>query len=150
MNPRRIDTDIVILGGGAAGVTAAIEAKEAGAKAVLVEQFDTLGGTAATSGGGCWMADTPLQEALGIHDTPELAFAEWVAWGRGAADEVWARYYIEHTRHDLFHWAEQNGVKWVDMKFQEGNSVHRWHRPDGNGVRHHGRAYQIDASEASG
>ncbi len=133
MNPPRIDTDIVILGGGAAGITAAIEAKAAGAKAVLVEQFDTLGGTAATSGGGCWMANTPLQEAQGIHDTPDLAFAEWVAWGRGTADEVWARYYIEHTRHDLFHWAEQNGVKWVDMKFQEGNSVHRWHRPDGNG-----------------
>jgi flavocytochrome c len=133
MNPRRIDTDIVILGGGAAGVTAAIEAKAAGAKVVLAEQFDTLGGTAATSGGGCWMADTPLQESLRIHDTPHLAFGEWVAWGRGAADEVWARYYIEHTRHDLFLWAEQNGVKWVDMKFQEGNSVHRWHRPDGNG-----------------
>ncbi|MFM9887241.1 MAG: FAD-dependent oxidoreductase [Burkholderiales bacterium] len=133
MNAPRIDTDIVILGGGAAGITAAIEAKAAGAKAVLVEQFDALGGTAATSGGGCWMADTPLQEAQGIHDTTARAFAEWVAWGRGAADEVWARYYIEHTRHDLFHWAEQNGVKWVDMKFQEGNSVHRWHRPDGNG-----------------
>jgi flavocytochrome c len=133
MNPTRIDTDIVIVGGGAAGVAAAIEAKAAGARAVLVEQFDTLGGTAATSGGGCWMADTPLQESLGIDDSPDLAFAEWVAWGRGAADEVWARYYIEHTRHDLYAWAEQNGVQWVDMKFQEGNSVHRWHRPAGNG-----------------
>jgi flavocytochrome c len=133
MNPTRIDTDIVIIGGGAAGVAAALEAKTAGARAVLIEQFDTLGGTAATSGGGCWMADTPLQESLGIHDSPDLAFVEWVAWGRGAADEVWARYYIEHTRHDLYAWAEENGVRWVDMKFQEGNSVHRWHRPDGNG-----------------
>lgn len=128
-----IETDIVIIGGGAAGVAAAIEAKAAGTRAVLVEQFDTLGGTAATSGGGCWMADTPLQASLGIHDSTDLAFAEWVAWGRGAADEVWARYYIEHTRHDLFEWGVQNGIKWVDMKFQEGNSVDRWHRPDGNG-----------------
>lgn len=133
MNPSKIDTDIVIIGGGAAGVAAAIEAKAAGARAVLVEQFDTLGGTAATSGGGCWMADTPLQKSLGIHDSPDLAFAEWVAWGRGAADEVWARFYIEHTRYDLFAWGEQNGVKWMDLKFQEGNSVHRWHRPDGSG-----------------
>ena len=133
MNPSHRDTDIVIVGGGAAGVTAALEAKAAGANAVIVEQFDTLGGTAATSGGGCWMAGTPLQEEQGIHDTPDLAFAEWVACGRGAADEVWARYYIDHTRHDLFLWAEQNSVKWVDLKFQEGNSVHRWHRPDGNG-----------------
>lgn len=65
----------------------------AGAKVVLLEQDDALGGTAATSGGGCFIVGTPLQESQGLHDTPELAFADWVAWGRGAVDEVWARYY---------------------------------------------------------
>ena len=51
MTERRLDTDIAIIGGGAAGVTAALEAKAAGARAVLIEQDATLGGTAATSGG---------------------------------------------------------------------------------------------------
>jgi len=133
MAEHRIETDIAIIGGGAAGITAALEARAAGARAVLIEQDDALGGTAATSGGGCFLVGTPLQEASGIQDTPDLAFEDWVAWGGGAADEVWARYYIEHTLHDLYSWAEKHGVKWMDLKFQEGNRVFRWHRPDGNG-----------------
>src|SRR5262245_42657724 len=133
MTERRVEADIAIIGRGGAGVAAALEAKVAGAKAILLEQDDALGGTAATSGGGCFIVGTPLQEAQGIHDTPDLAFADWVAWGGGAADEVWARYYIEHTLHDLYYWGEKHGVRWMDLKFQEGNRVHRWHRPDGNG-----------------
>src|SRR4029077_18162522 len=74
------------------------------------------------------------QKAQGINDTPDMAFEDWVRWGQGAADEVWARFYLEHTLHDLYHWAESCGAKWVDMKFQEGNQVFRWHRPDNNGL----------------
>jgi flavocytochrome c len=133
MTERRIDTDIAIIGGGAAGVTAALEAHDAGAAVVLLEQDAALGGTAATSGGGCFIVGSPLQDTQGIHDTPDLAFEDWVTWGGGAVDEVWARYYIEHSLHDLYFWAEKHGVRWMDLKFQEGNRVFRWHRPDGNG-----------------
>src|SRR5262245_3254264 len=133
MAQRRLDTDVAIIGGGGAGVAAALEIGEAGGRMLVLEQDDKLGGTAATSGGGCFIVGTPLQESLGIHDTPDLAFEDWIAWGQGAADEVWARYYIEHSLHDLFLWAEQHGAKWMDLKFQEGNRVFRWHRPDGDG-----------------
>ena len=133
MAEHRLDADIAIIGGGAAGVAAALEAHDAGARAVLLEQDAALGGTAATSGGGCFIVGTPLQESEGIHDTPDLAFEDWVRWGQGAADETWARYYIEHSLHDLYVWAEKHGAKWMDLKFQEGNRVFRWHRPDGNG-----------------
>jgi predicted oxidoreductase len=75
-----------------------------------------------------------LQKAHDVVDTPDMAFEDWVKWGGGAADEVWARFYLEHTLHDLYHWAEGCGAKWVDMKFQEGNRVLRWHRPDNNGL----------------
>src|SRR5215831_6570502 len=133
MTEHRIDTDVAIIGGGGAGVAAALEAHAAGARAVVLEQDDALGGTAATSGGGCFIVGTPLQDSQGIHDTPDLAFEDWVRWGGGAADEVWARYYIEHSLHDLYFWAEKHGAKWMDLKFQEGNRVQRWHRPSGNG-----------------
>jgi predicted oxidoreductase len=116
------------------GVAAALEAADAGARAVLLEQDAELGGTAAISGGGCLLVGTPLQEAHGIKDSPDLAFADWIKWGQGAADERWARYYIEHSLHDLYHWAERHGAEWIDMKFQEGNSVLRWHRPKNNGL----------------
>ena len=134
MAEQRMEADIAIIGGGGAGVAAAIEAGAAGAKVALIEQFDALGGTAAISGGGCLIVGTPLQKSQGIHDTPDLAFEDWVKWGQGTADEQWARYYIDHSLHDLYFWAERLGAKWIDMKFQEGNRVHRWHRPDNNGL----------------
>ena len=134
MGEARLEADLTIIGGGGAGVAAALEAGDAGARVVLLEQDEALGGTAATSGGGCFIVGSPLQESLGIRDTPDLAFEDWVKWGGDAVDEVWARYYIEHTLHDLYFWAETHGAKWMDLKFQEGNRVHRWHRPDRNGL----------------
>lgn len=133
-NETRVDVDVAIVGGGGAGIPAAIEVGRAGATAVVLEQAESCGGTAAISGGGCCIVGTPLQKAHGIEDTPDLAFEDWIKWGQGAADEVWARFYLEHTLHDLYHWAEGCGVKWVDMKFQEGNCCFRWHRPDNNGL----------------
>src|SRR5262245_49904518 len=127
-------TDVAIIGGGGARIPAAIEVARAGGKAMVLEQAAECGGTAAISGGGCCIVGTPLQKSQGIEDTPDMAFEDWVKWGGGAADEVWARYYLEHTLHDLYYWAENCGAKWVDMKFQEGNRVHRWHRPDNNGL----------------
>jgi predicted oxidoreductase len=70
MSAERIDTDVAIIGGGVAG---ALEAPAAGARVVLLEQDAALGGTAASSGGGCFIVGTPLQEAQGIHDTPDAA-----------------------------------------------------------------------------
>src|SRR5918996_895643 len=129
-----LKTDVAIIGGGGAGIPAAIEIHKAGGKAIVLEAGPECGGTAAISGGGCCIVGTPLQKSQGIEDTPDLAFEDWVKWGQGAADEVWARYYLEHTLHDLYYWAENCGAKWVDMKFQEGNRVLRWHRPENNGL----------------
>ena len=129
-----IETDVAIIGGGGAGIPAAIEVARAGGKALVLEGAADCGGTAAISGGGCCIVGTPLQKSQGIDDTPDMAFEDWIKWGGGQADEIWARYYLEHSLHDLYHWAESCGVKWVDMKFQEGNRVLRWHRPDNNGL----------------
>jgi flavocytochrome c len=129
-----LQVDVAIIGGGGAGIPAAIEVARAGGKALVLEQASECGGTAAISGGGCCIVGTPLQKSQGIEDTPDIAFEDWVKWGGGAADEVWARYYLEHTLHDLYHWAESCGAQWIDMKSQEGNRVLRWHRPDNNGL----------------
>jgi flavocytochrome c len=126
--------DVAIVGSGGAGLAAAIEAREAGARVALIEQAETLGGTSIISGGGCLIVGSPLQESYGIHDTPDDAFEDWVKWGRGSADEEWARFYIEHSLHDLYFWAEKLGVKWVELWFMEGNRVLRWHRPGNNGL----------------
>jgi flavocytochrome c len=131
---KKYETDVAIIGAGGAGIAAGIEARAAGARAIAFEQAAEAGGAAIVSGGGCLIVGSPLQKANGIDDTPDLAFKDWIAWGGPSADAVWARYYIEHSLNDLYHWAEAFGVKWTDMKSQEGNSVLRWTRPARNGL----------------
>lgn len=129
-----VSADVLIVGSGGAGVAAAIEAAGLGARVVVAEREDEFGGAAAISGGGCCLVGTPLQRERGIEDSPDLAFADWVRFGGGASDEEWARFYIEHTLHDLYEWAQARGVKWVELTQQEGNSVPRWHRPERGGA----------------
>lgn len=131
---RQYETDVAIVGSGGAGMAAGIEARDAGARAIAFEKANEPGGSAIISGGGCLIVGSPIQKKHGIHDTPDLAFDDWMKWGGPSADAVWARYYIEHSLHDLYFWAEGLGVQWVDMKPQEGNSVMRWTRADGNGL----------------
>jgi flavocytochrome c len=131
---KQYETDVAIVGAGGAGIAAGLEARDSGARAVAFEKSSAPGGAAIVSGGGCLIVGSPLQKENGIDDTPDLAFKDWMTWGGPSADAVWARYYIEHTLHDLYHWAEGYGVKWVDMKPQEGNSVLRWTRAGRNGL----------------
>src|SRR5262245_2196463 len=85
-------TDVVIVGSGAVGVAAGLEAQEAGAQVIVIEKEAQLGGAAAISSGGCCCVDTRLQREQGIADSPDLAFEDWIRWGEGAADEAWARF----------------------------------------------------------
>src|SRR4051794_39093549 len=133
-NVQHYETDVAIVGAGGAGIAAGIEARDAGARVIAFEKASDPGGAAIISGGGCLIVGSPLQKENGIHDTPDLAFKDWIEWGGPSADAVWARYYIEHTLHDLYHWAEGLGVNWIDLKVQEGNSVLRWTRAERNGL----------------
>jgi flavocytochrome c len=133
-NATQYQTDIAIIGSGGAGIAAGIEACDAGASVIVFEKAPEPGGTAIISGGGCCLVGTPLQQALGIIDNTELAFDDWVKWGGPEVDQVWARYYIEHSLHDLYYWAEGFGVKWVALQPQEGNSVDRWTRAERFGL----------------
>ena len=76
---------------------------------------------------------SPLQREKGIEDSPDLAFEDWVRWGQGSADEEWVRFYVEHSCTDLYEWAKERGVSWIGVNPNEGNSVPRWHRPEGGG-----------------
>ena len=130
---RKLETDVLIVGSGAVGVAAGIEAREAGASVILLEKEEILGGAAAVSGGGCAIVDTFLQRETGIEDSHDLAFQDWIKAGQGKADEVWARFYIERSNDALFEWAKDRGVEWVGARQNEGNSVPRWHQPKGGG-----------------
>lgn len=63
--------DVVVVGSGAGGMTAALTAKAAGASVVLVEKADRYGGSTALSGGGIWAPNNPTLLRRGLGDDPE-------------------------------------------------------------------------------
>lgn len=64
--------DVVVLGSGAAGLTAALAAAVEGASVALFEKADKLGGTTALSGGTIWIPGNQAAEAAGVEDSEEL------------------------------------------------------------------------------
>jgi 3-oxosteroid 1-dehydrogenase len=65
--------DVVVIGAGAAGMTAALTAAKQGLSCVVVEKAPTFGGSAARSGAGIWIPNNPVILAAGVPDTPAKA-----------------------------------------------------------------------------
>ena len=65
--------DVLVAGSGAAGLTAAIAAADAGLSTLVVESTDRWGGTTMRSGGGLWMPNNPIMRRRGIRDSREEA-----------------------------------------------------------------------------
>ena len=62
------ETDVLIIGAGAAGLTAALAAHSDGAKVTIIDKNDRLGGTAAISGGIVWMAGNRHMKSAGLEE----------------------------------------------------------------------------------
>jgi predicted oxidoreductase len=126
--------DILIVGSGAAGATAAIDVASAGADVLVLEALPDFGGTAATSGGGICIAGSTLQAERGLQDSPALALEDWLNFGGTDADADWAEMYLDASAPELFDWLSWMGVAWTGVNKQEGNHWPRWHAPKGGGA----------------
>ena len=73
---QRHDAELVVVGGGLAGVAASLEAAEAGIDVLLLEKMGETGGSSAMSAGCLAFAGTDLQRAQGIEDSDELLFRD--------------------------------------------------------------------------
>ena len=69
----QIEYDVVVVGSGAAGMTAALTAAKRGLRVVVVEKAPTFGGSAARSGAGIWIPNNEVLLAAGVPDTPAKA-----------------------------------------------------------------------------
>ena len=65
--------DVVVVGSGAAGMTAALTAQRHGLRSVIVEKAAHYGGSTARSGGGVWIPNNEVLRRAGVQDTPEAA-----------------------------------------------------------------------------
>jgi 3-oxosteroid 1-dehydrogenase len=68
-----VTVDVLVVGAGGAGMTAALTAAHTGLDTLLVEKSDYFGGNTARSGGGVWVPGNYALHAAGVDDTPERA-----------------------------------------------------------------------------
>jgi len=74
-----MDVDVVVVGSGAAGMTAALTAADRGLSAVVIEKAAAFGGSTARSGGGIWIPGNSVLRRAGVADTAEAA-GEYLAY----------------------------------------------------------------------
>ena len=76
-----VTTDVLVVGAGIAGLSAAIAAREAGAEVVLLEKQGIVGGSMGISGGGFAAVESYLEKETGVEDSVENAVERWKNWG---------------------------------------------------------------------
>ena len=76
----RSDLDVLVIGSGTAGLTAAIKSHDEGLKVAVLETIDKVGGTTALSAGAVWVPQNHHMAEAGVDDSKKEAMAEPVAW----------------------------------------------------------------------
>lgn len=89
--------DVVIIGAGGAGFSAALEAKQAGASVVLLEKMPTVGGNTLISGGEMNAAGTWVQQKMGIKDSVDLFAEDTLKGGDNVGDPEMVRVLAENA-----------------------------------------------------
>ena len=145
-----MDADVIVIGAGLAGLTAATEVADAGKKVIVLDQEPevSLGGQAFWSFGGLMFVNSPEQRRLGIRDLRELAMQDWLgAAGFDREEDHWPRRwadaYVDFAAGEKRPWLHAMGVRWFPVVgwaerggyhgSGHGNSVPRFHITWGTG-----------------
>jgi uncharacterized protein len=142
--------DAIVVGAGLAGLVATAELTDAGRRVILLEQEPecSLGGQAFWSFGGLFLVDSPEQRRMGIHDSRELAWQDWL--GTAGFDRPedewprrWAEAYVDFAAGEKRAWLHAQGMRFVPnvgwaerggyLATGHGNSVPRFHVTWGTG-----------------
>ncbi|MDE2466596.1 MAG: FAD-dependent oxidoreductase [Alphaproteobacteria bacterium] len=128
-----MDWDVIVVGSGAAGMTAALRAEKAGLKVLILEKASHFGGTTALSGGGIWIPGSPQAKAERLDDSPELARSYILkVVGDTARTELIDAYLTNGP--EMVSWLAQNS----DVKFLISLPSSDWY-PEIPGAVHYGR-----------
>lgn len=122
-----IRTDVVVIGGGGAGLTAAVEAREQGVDVILVEKMPILGGNTLYATGGMNASGTKYQS---VEDSPELHFKDTMKGGYNINNESLVKTMVDKSA-EMVYWLTERGADLSDVGRAGGASVDRIHRPTG-------------------
>ncbi len=123
------NVDVLVIGGGAAGLAASIEAVDNGASVLLLEKMPMLGGSTLISAGIMYGAETPAQKRLGIEEKWEDLAQYWINMAEGNVDVDLINYIAEHSG-ETFGWLEEQGIEFSDDIVPQGVSpALRGHTP---------------------
>lgn len=134
---KELTTDILVIGGGGTGLSAAASAKENGASVIVLEKLANVGGSTALSGGGISATGTRFQKELGIEDSKDL----WKdLWMKRQATSNPKSIYPDYERVDKFmdqavdttHWlVDKIGHKYSSVEGFGFDPFPRLHFPEG-------------------
>lgn len=147
---QRYQADVVVVGGGLAGLVAACEAADRGRRVLVLDQEaeQNLGGQAFWSLGGLFLVDTPEQRRMGIRDSEGLALRDWLGSAQfDGRQDLWPRRvaeaFVAFAATEMRAWLHGLGMRWFPvvgwaerggaLAGGHGNSVPRFHVTWGTG-----------------
>jgi len=127
------DFDVIVVGSGAAGLSAALAASDDGASVLVVESQGIVGGSSRLSGGLMMGAGTRYQKALGIEDSPEALFHDYMTLNQWKVESAVVERLTQRAGAAV-EWLGDLGVEFYDeMVFGGDETVPRVHCPIGRG-----------------
>ena len=120
--------DVVVVGSGGAGLAAAIQACDEGAKVLIVEKMSTIGGNTIKASVGMNAADTRYQKLKGIEDSKELFYQETLKGGQFKNNTVLLKEFVERAPQAV-EWLAEHNIELSDITITGGMSIDRTHRP---------------------
>ncbi|ABR47548.1 flavocytochrome c [Alkaliphilus metalliredigens QYMF] len=125
-----IQTDVVIIGSGGAGLAAAIEAHDAGKEVIVLEKMPMVGGNTLRATGGLNAAGTSVQAELGIEDSVEVHYEDTMTGGYDMNNPELVQIFTENAS-DAVEWLLELGGDFNDVGRLGGSTNNRSHRPSG-------------------
>ena len=111
--------DVLVIGSGGAGLTAAILAHDNGARVMVIERSDKVGGTTAVSGGGLWV---PLNHHMAEADSREAALTYCKRLTAGRADDALVETFVDTAQEMARYLEEKTPVQFMPTSMPDYQS----------------------------